>query len=83
MRILKAKRTFRKEFKRQIKYAVAAAVGFMIAFVWKDALLKSSEELVDKFLETARVSVSSISTAVFVTILGVLVILITSRLLRD
>lgn len=32
MRIFQTKRSFRKEFKRQIKLAIIAAVGFTVAF---------------------------------------------------
>ena len=83
MRILKARRTFKKEFKRQIKYAITAAVGFTIAFSWREAILNSSKEIITKFVDNAKDALVGIYTALFLTILGVIVILITSRLLRD
>ena len=83
MRILKTKKSFRKEFRRQLKYAIAAAVGFLIAFAWRDAIYNAVHEVVSKFEETTKGMTSEISTAVFITIVGVLIILISSRLLRE
>ena len=83
MRILKARRTFKKEFKRQIKYAITAAIGFTIAFSWREAILNSSREIISRFVDNARDALIGVYTALFLTVLGVIVILITSRLLRD
>jgi hypothetical protein len=83
MRILKAKRTFRKEFKRQLKYAVAAACGFLIAFAWKDAIVNSTKELMERLVENAKITTTATGSALLITIIGVFVIIISSRLLRD
>ena len=86
MRLVKVKRgrkSFKKEFKRQLKYAIAAAVGLMIAYSWKEAIWNSAEEIVEKIVDNAKMSISNISTAVFITIIGVVIILVSSRLLRD
>lgn len=83
MRIFKTKRTFKREFKRQVKYAIAAAVGFLIAFAWRDAIYNAVHELIVKFTEETQTATSEISTAIFITIVGVFIILISSRLLRD
>ena len=82
MRIFKAKRTFKKEFKRQIKYAIAAAVGFLIAFAWRDSIYLSVSKLVETFEKTTQAA-SNMLTAILITIIGVLIILVSSRLLRD
>ena len=83
MRMLKPKKSFRREFKRQVKYAVMAAVGFIIAFAWRDAIINSTREIVSKFEETTKGIGVEISTSIVITIVGVLIILISSRLLRD
>jgi len=83
MRILKTKKSFRKEFKRQLKYAIAAAVGFLIAFAWRDAIYNAVHEIIQRFEDSTKVMASEISTAVFITVVGVLIIIISSRLLRD
>ena len=38
MRLLRTKKNFRSELKRQLRYAIAAACGFLIIFAWRDAI---------------------------------------------
>jgi hypothetical protein len=83
MRILKTKRSFKKEFKRQIKYAITAAVGFTIAFAWRDAILQMLRDIVEKFTESAKSALISTYSALLITLLGVVVIIFSSKLLRD
>ena len=83
MRILKTKKSFRKELKRQLKWAIAAAVGFLIAFAWRDAIYNAVHDMVEKFEDSTMGMTSEISTALFITIVGVLIIILSSRLLRD
>ena len=80
---MKTKRSFKKELKRQIKYAIAAAVGFTIAFAWKEAIWNSAENLAERFFNEAKDSVNNFSTAIVISIIGVLIILISARLFRD
>jgi Na+/H+ antiporter NhaC len=79
MRILKTKKNFRGEFKRQMRYAIAAAVGFLIVFAWRDAIMTGARNLIEKFTETSN----EIITAMFITVIGVVIILISSKLLKD
>lgn len=83
MRLLKTKRSFRKEFKRQLKYAIAAAVGFLIAFAWRDAVYNAVHEIVEKLEDSTKVMANEVSTALLITVIGVLIIIISSRILRD
>ena len=83
MRLVKTKKSFRKEFKRQLRYAIAAAVGFMIVFVWKETIINATKDLVEKFVSITQVATTETSTALLITIIGVFIILITSRLLKD
>jgi Na+/H+ antiporter NhaC len=79
----RGRKSFKKELKRQIKYAIAAAVGFLIAFAWRDSIYSSINDMIDKFNETARHALSGIYTAVIITIIGVGIIIASSRLLKD
>jgi hypothetical protein len=83
MRLLKTKKSFRSEFKRQLRYAIAAAVGFLIIFAWRDAILNGTKSLIEKFQETTFVAASEVSTAIALSIAGVLIILLSSKLLKD
>lgn len=83
IRIFNVKRSFRKEVARQVRLAIIAAIGFTIAFAWRDAIYNSSKELVKKFTEAANVALTEIYTAIFITIAGVLLIFLSSRFLRE
>ncbi|MBM3247439.1 hypothetical protein FJZ17_02785 [Candidatus Pacearchaeota archaeon] len=83
MRIFKTKRSFKKEFKRQIKWAIAAAVGFTIAYAWRDAVIVLTKDIVTRIAESTRAGLTSIYSALLITLIGVLIILASSRLLRD
>ncbi len=83
MKMLKPKKSFKREFKRQVKYAIMAAVGFIIAFAWRDAIMNSTRDFVSRFEETTKGIGIEISTSIVITIVGVLIILISSGLLRD
>lgn len=83
MRLIKTKKNFRKEFKRQLRYAIAAAAGFLIIFAWREAILESVRDLVVKFEENARYVSSEIFTAMVITVIAVLIILLSSKILKD
>lgn len=84
MKVLKTRRSFKKEFRRQIKMAIVAAVGFTIAFSWRQAIFDTFQSFVVRFLDVQPGHyLSENYTAFAITIAGVLVIFITSKLLRD
>jgi multisubunit Na+/H+ antiporter MnhB subunit len=86
MKLLKSRRgrkSFKREFKRQVKYAIAAAVGFIIAFAWRDAIYNSTRTIIEKFTESSKDILINFYTSIFITIIGVLIIIISSKLLRD
>ncbi len=84
MLIAKPKRSFKKEFKRQIKLAIVAAIGFSIAFAWRNAVFDSFQSFVARFLDLPLGHyMTEIYTAIAITLAGVALIYITSRLLRD
>lgn len=82
-KIFHVKRTFKKEFKRQLRFAIIAAIGFIIAFSWRDAIYNSANSIVEKFTDVAGVVLSEIYTAVFITLVGVAVLLISSKFLKE
>ena len=83
MRMIKTKKNFRKEFKRQLRYAIAAGVGFMILFAWRETIINSTRDLVERFTETTQVMATEVYTAMLLTVIGVLIILVSSKLLKD
>ncbi len=83
MRLFKTKKNFRSELKRQIKLAIAAAVGFLIAFAWRDAIIEGSKEIVKKITESTQEITIDIFNALVITVIGVGIILLSSKLLKD
>ena len=73
---------FKKEFKRQARLALVAAVGFIIAFAWKDFVFGLTGDILSKFLELNPIT-SALAISIVVTFLGVLIILISSRILKN
>lgn len=84
MRMLKVKRTFWKEFRRQIRFALVAGVGFTVAFAWRNAVLDTFTNFVSRILDVAPDHfLTETYTALAVTLAGVGFIFLTSNLLKD
>jgi hypothetical protein len=83
MRLIRTKRSFRKEFKRQLRYAIAAAVGFLIIYAWRDAILGMTKDFVEKIQRTTAVASADVVTALIISFIGVLIIIISAKLLKD
>lgn len=84
MGILDTKRSFRKEFRRQIRLAVVAAIGFSVAFAWRNAIFNTFQSFVTRFLDIeVGHYLSEVYTATAITLAGVLLILLTSKMLKD
>jgi len=82
-RKFKVRRSLRKEFKSQVRFALIAAVGFVIAFAWRNTIWDSSRLLIEKFSTAAGVVLTDVYTALFITFFGVILLIITSKLLKD
>lgn len=83
MRLVKTKKSFRKELKRQLRYAIAAAVGFLIIYAWRDAILGLTKDLISKIQKTTAIASLDIMTALTISVIGVLIIIISSKVLKD
>ena len=66
---------FQREFRRSLVTAITAAFGFLIALVWKDVIT----EYVNAITKISPVQ-SQLISALIVTLVGVLGILIISKL---
>ncbi|MEM4259209.1 MAG: DUF5654 family protein [Candidatus Pacearchaeota archaeon] len=84
MDILKTSRSFRTEFKRQVRLALVAAIGFTIAFAWRNAVFDAFESYVSRLMDIPLAHyMTEIYTAIAITLVGVIVILFTSKLLKE
>jgi len=77
------KASFKSELKRQFRLAVTAAIGFIIAWTWKDAIVSLISSLTQKITGVnSPIPLASLS-ALTTTLLGVILILITSKILEE
>ena len=84
MKILKKKRSFKSEFRRQLRFAITAGIGFTVAFAWRNAIFDTFLDIVSRILKVApNHFLTEIYTAIFITAVAVLAIFITSKILRD
>lgn len=77
----KRKKSFKQEFKSQLRLAIAAAVGFTIAFAWKDYVLFQANDSIQKLAILAPYF-SRFLGALLITLMGVIIILISSKVIR-
>lgn len=82
--LIKTKRSFRKEFKKQIRFAITAAIGFTIAFAWREAVFNLFLNFTSRILDLSfEHYTTKIYTAILITVLGVLLIFLTSKVLKE
>lgn len=73
---------FKREFRKQLRLALAAAAGFIIALAWKDFIFMATGDFLSKFLKLSQIT-SALAISIFLTFIGVLIILISSRILKE
>ena len=77
------KKSFKSELKRQIRMAITAAIGFIIAFTWRESIVSLIQSFTEQSIGiTQPIFLQNIS-AFSITLIGVLLIFITSKLLQD
>jgi hypothetical protein len=80
--LIKGKR-FQKEFKKQIKTLIIVTLGFTIAFTWRQTIFDLSLAIVKFFTNIKDSSALSILTSLFITLLSIFIIYLTSHYLKD
>jgi len=71
---------FQKELRKEIRLAIAAAIGFLIAFAWNDYIFNFAKDMFGS-LSSAMPHISSFLTALILTVIGVIFLFISSKLL--
>lgn len=80
----KTSRSFKREFKKQLRFAITAAIGFSIAFAWRESVFETFINFVSRFLDIPKEHyLTDVYAALTITIFGVIIIFITSKLLKD
>lgn len=71
---------FKKEFRNQAVIAIIAAFGFLIALSWRDFISETINKLIADIGVTGQVYLLKLLSAIIVTFLAVLGIMIISKL---
>jgi len=80
---VKLKHRFKREFRRQLRMAIAAAAGFIIAFSWKETIIRLIERSVQKLTTMTSPFNISLTASIVTSVLGVLIIIISTQLLKE
>jgi putative Mn2+ efflux pump MntP len=84
MELLRTHRSFRKELKKQLRLAITAAIGFSIAYGWRNAIFDSFQSFISRFFDIPLGHyMTEVYTATALTIVGVVLIFITAKLLKE
>jgi Na+/H+ antiporter NhaC len=78
-----ARSRFKKEFRRQIRLAIAAAIGFLIAYAWRDTIFSLTSDLVQSISSKMSTHLINFTSSLIITAVGVGLILLASRLLEE
>ena len=73
---------FSKQFKENLRIGLAAAVGFTIAFAWREPLILLFNDIVEIVTKASLPYSVSILSAFLITLLGVLFLWLISRYLK-
>jgi hypothetical protein len=84
MKVLQTSRSFKKEFRRQLRFAITAAIGFTVAFAWRNAIYDTLHNFVSRILDISPTQYTSeVYSAIAITVLGVILIFVTARILKE
>lgn len=79
---LNRKRRFAKHFRENLRIGLIAAIGFVIAFAWREAILSLIDSFVYKYINPVQGVISETISALVITLIGVILIWIITKWLR-
>jgi hypothetical protein len=82
-KLFQTKRSFRKEFKRQIRFAIIAAIGFSVAYAWRNVIWSLGQRFVLLIDNSSVGPLSDVWAALAVTFFAVVILFFTSSILKD
>lgn len=73
---------YKEEFRKQMRSIIVLTLGFSIAFAWREVIFDWSRSVV-VWITHSKNGGSSTGAALFITIISLLLIFLTSRWLKD
>lgn len=77
---IKSVSKFQLEFKNQFKIAMLAALGFIVAFSWKDFIATLLNMTISRLDVTKNIYLYQLFSAIIVTIIAVLLMMFLSKI---
>jgi len=74
---------FKAEFRRQMRFLIIVTLAFTIAFTWRQTVFDASQALVLLVTHVQSSTYASILTSIFITLVSIIIIYGTSKLLKD
>jgi len=82
LRLIRKGKKFKKEFRTELRLLIIITLGFTIAFTWRQTIFDLSQNFVHFVTKLENSSFSTIFTSIFITIISLLLIRITSNILK-
>ena len=82
-RAFKLGRSFKSEFRRQIRLIITVTLGFTIAFTWRQTIFDLSQDFVQFMTKIQDSALSSILTSTFITLVSIILIYIAALFLQN
>lgn len=75
-------RKYKDEFRKQMRMIIVFTLGFTIAFAWRETIFEWSKNLVS-WLTNSNKGGSNVWASIFITLVSVILILLTTYWLKD
>jgi len=82
LRLIRAGKRFKKEFRTELRLLIIITLGFTIAFSWRQTIFDISQNFIHLIIKGESSQLSTIFTSIFITIISLLLISITSKILK-
>ncbi|NCO10985.1 hypothetical protein CO038_01350 [Candidatus Pacearchaeota archaeon CG_4_9_14_0_2_um_filter_39_13] len=73
---------FKKELISQLRFLIIVTLGFTIAFTWRQTIFDTTQWAVQAITHIENSTGLSVLTSITITLIGLLIILLTSRYLN-
>jgi len=74
---------FQRELKREIRLLIVVAIGFTIAFTWRQTTFDAALNVIQRIFSPEGTVIASVMASILITIIGLMLILLTAKFLKD
>jgi hypothetical protein len=74
---------FQRELKREVRMLIVVGIGFSIAFAWRQTTFDAALSITHAIFSIKGEVAASLTASLMITLIGLLLILLTSKYLKD